>query len=141
MVTYRARLISSSSALPEPLRNLLKGNVQYAWEPEHQHAFKYIKQAIARPCNIQYFNHKADTEIQCDASLKGLGACMMQNGQPVSYASKSLANTESWYSNIELEMLGVVFALTRFHQYTYGRAVSVVTLSQPSWVTQQAQHQ
>ena len=131
MVTYLARFIPNSSALLEPLRALLKDNVHYTWEPEHEHAFKSIKQAIVLPCNLQYFNHKADTEIQCDASLKGLGACMIQNGQPVSYASKSLTDTESRYSNIEREMLGVVFALTRFHQYTYGRAVTVVTDHKP----------
>ena len=56
---------------------------------------------------------------------------MIQNGQPVSYASKSLTDTESRCSNIEREMLGVVFALTRFHQYTYGRAVTVITDHKP----------
>ena len=131
MVTYLARFIPNSSALIEPLRALLKDNVHYTWETEHEHAFKSIKQAIVLPCNLQYFNHKADREIQCDAILKGLGACMIQNGQPVSYASKSLTDTESRYSNIEREMLGVVFTLTRFHQYTYGRAVTVVTDHKP----------
>ena len=106
---------------------MLKDNVHYTWEPEHEHAFKYIKQDSVRPCNLQYFKHKPGTEIQCDASLKGLGACMIQNGQPVSYASKSLTDIESRYSNIEREILGVVFALTRFHQYIYGRVVTVVT--------------
>ena len=131
MVTHLARFIPNSSVLLEPLRALLKDNVLYTWEPEHEHAFKSIKQAIVLPCNLQYFNYKADTEIQCDVSLKGLGACMIQNGQPVSYASKSLTDTESRYSNIEREMLGVVFALTRFHQYAYGRAVTVVTDHKP----------
>ena len=56
---------------------------------------------------------------------------MMLNGQPVSYASKSLTNTEIRYSNIEREMLGVVFALTRIHHYTYGRAITVVTDHKP----------
>ena len=109
----------------------MKDNVHYTWEPEHEHAFKSVKQVIVLPCNLHYFNHKADTEIQCDASLKGLSGCMLQNGQPVSYASKSLTDTGSRYSNIEREMLGVVFALTRFHRYTYGRAVTVVTDHKP----------
>ena len=93
MVKYLARFIPNSSALLEPPRALLKDNAHYTWEPEHEHAFKYIKQAIVLPCNLQYVNHKADTDIQCDTNLKGLGACMIQNGQPVSYASKSLADT------------------------------------------------
>ena len=56
---------------------------------------------------------------------------MIQNGQPVSYASKSLTDTESRYSNIEREMFGVVFSLTRFHKCTYGCAVTVVTDHKP----------
>ena len=63
---------------------------------------------------------KMTNETKCDASMKDLGAYMMQNGQPIYY------DIESIYSNIEHEMLGVVFALTRFHQYTYGRTFIVV---------------
>ena len=46
----------------------------------------------------------------------------MQGGQPVQYA---LTETEKRYSQIEKEMLSVVFGLTRFHTYTYGRKVTV----------------
>ena len=46
----------------------------------------------------------------------------MQGGQPVQYA---LTETEKHYSQIEKEMLSVVFGLTRFHTYTYGRKVTV----------------
>ena len=84
---------------------------------------------LVHPCNQYYFNHKS--YIHCDASRNGLGACMMQTEQPVCYASKSLTDTESQYSNIEREMLGVVLALTRFHLYTYGSAVTFVTDHKP----------
>ena len=33
--------------------------------------------------------------------------------------------------NIEREMLGVVYALTKFHQYTYGRHITVITDHKP----------
>ena len=49
----------------------------------------------------------------------------MQGGQPVQYASRALTETEKRYSQIEKEMLCVVFGLTRFHTYTYGRNVTV----------------
>ena len=74
MVTYLAKFIPNLSALLELLRALLKDNVHYTWKLDYEHAFKSIKQAVVRPCNLKYFNHKADTEIQCDAILKGLGA-------------------------------------------------------------------
>jgi len=31
--------------------------------------------------------------LQCDASQHGLGACLMQNGQPAADASRSLTGT------------------------------------------------
>ena len=39
---------------------------------------------------LRYFDPAEETVIQTDASLKGLGAVLLQNGQPVSYASKAL---------------------------------------------------
>ena len=69
--------------------------------------------------------------VQADASMKGLGECLMQEGNPVAFASKSLSSAELNYSNIEKKMLGVVFALCRFHQYTYSRPVEVISDHKP----------
>ena len=41
--------------------------------------------------------------------------------KPVAYASKSLTDAEKRYSNIEHELLAVVFGCIRFHHYLYGR--------------------
>ena len=49
----------------------------------------------------------------------------MQGGQPIQYASRALTDTEKRYSQIEKEMLSIVFGLTRFHTYTYGRKATV----------------
>ncbi|XP_068243885.1 uncharacterized protein [Palaemon carinicauda] len=63
--------------------------------------------------------------------MRGVGAALLQNGQPVAYASESLSQTESNYSNIEREKLGVVFGLNRFHHYVYGHPVIVETDHKP----------
>ena len=49
----------------------------------------------------------------------------MQGGQPVQYASRVLTKTEKRYSQIEKEMVSVVFSPTRFHTYTCERNVTV----------------
>ena len=53
------------------------------------------------------------------------------NLKPISYASKTLSLTESNYSNIERELLGLLFAVTHFKYFTYGRPVHVITDHKP----------
>ena len=48
--------------------------------------------------------------IKADASQHGLGACLVQRGKPVGYASCSLSPTERNYVQIEKELLAIVFA-------------------------------
>ena len=54
----------------------------------------------------------------------------MQEGAPIAFASKSLTDAESRYSNIEREML-VLYGLEHFHYYVYGRHATVHTDHKP----------
>ena len=64
---------------------------------------------------LRYFDPDVESVIQTDGSQKGLGAVLLQQGQPVCYASKALTETERNYSKIERETLGVVWGLERFN--------------------------
>ena len=56
---------------------------------------------------------------------------ILMNLRPISYASKTLSSTESNYSNIERELLGLLFAVTHFKHFTYGRLVYIITDHKP----------
>ena len=125
VVTYLSRFSEALSTKSAPLRTLLKNDVAFTWEANEQQAFDEIKALISSAPLLKYFNPDLPVKIQTDASSSGLGACFMQGDQPVQYASRALTETEKRYSQIEKEMLSVVFGLTRFHTYTYGRKVTV----------------
>ena len=76
---------------------------------------------------LRYYNLQEEVTLQCDASQSGLGAAMMQNGQPVAYASRVLTPTDTRYAQIEKELLAIVFACDRFEVYIYGRSGNVET--------------
>ena len=42
---------------------------------------------------LNYYDVSKPAVIQCDASSWGLGACILQNGKPVEYASRSMTAT------------------------------------------------
>ena len=62
---------------------------------------------------LKFFDPKEEVEIQCDASDRGLGACLMQRGQLGAYASRSMTATEVNYAQIEKEMPEILFAVER----------------------------
>jgi len=69
--------------------------------------------------------------IQTDASSVGLGCCLMQNGFPVTYASRSLTASERNYAQIEKELLAIVFACEKFNRCIYGKQTTVQSDHKP----------
>jgi hypothetical protein len=63
--------------------------------------------------------------LQVDASKGGLGACLLQDGHPVAYASRSLSSAEENYAQIEKELTAVVFGCEKFHCYVYGKPIDI----------------
>uniref|UniRef100_A0A8C7JBX1 Gypsy retrotransposon integrase-like protein 1 n=1 Tax=Oncorhynchus kisutch TaxID=8019 RepID=A0A8C7JBX1_ONCKI len=70
---------------------------------------------------LRYYDVMKPVTIQSDSSQRGLGCCLMQEGQPVAFASRALTPTEQNYAQIEKECLSIVFSCQRFHHYLYGR--------------------
>ena len=73
--------------------------------------FKKIKDVLRNSPVLAYFNPKLDVTLQVNASKYGLGARLLQEGRPVSYASKTLTQTEIGYAYIEKEMLGILMTV------------------------------
>ena len=85
--------------LSGPLRELCRFKefkVNKAWEV----AFQHCKEEISKN-TLPYYNPKASTILQTDASKKGLGAVLLQNSTPVMFASRALTGSERNYQNLE----------------------------------------
>ena len=80
---------------------------------------------------LAYFDKTKKHTIQCDASKKGLGAILLQAFKSVMYMSRALTETEQRYSNIERELLAIVFAPEILNHYTFGRTITVQSDHQP----------
>ena len=95
----------------------------FTWQSQQQEAFNFIKQLVTSSPVLKYYSIAEEATLQCDASETGLGATLLQNGQPVSYASRSLTKIEQTYAQIEKECMAIVFACERFDQYLHGRDI------------------
>ena len=80
---------------------------------------------------LPYFDVNAETTLQMDASMKGLGACLIQKGKVVCYASRALTKTEQNYQNLEQEALGTIWGMEKFHYFLYGKKFTLETDQKP----------
>ena len=128
-IHHLIKFIPNLAELSEPLRPLLskantKAQNKLDWKENHTEAFKKIKIKIQNITENKHFDTEKQTRVRCDASKKGLGACLEQKYEntwkPVAYASRFLNNLEERYSTNELELLAVVWSLEHFKYYLYG---------------------
>ena len=61
-----------------------------------------------------------DFMVCIDASLEGIGAFFMQNGQVITYESRKLKDHELNYPTHDLELAEVVHALVRWRHFLLG---------------------
>ena len=60
---------------------------------------------------LAYYNPKKATVLQTDVSIKGLGACLLQEERPAYFASKALTEAQRGCMEIELESLAMAWAM------------------------------
>ena len=101
MINYLNRYSVLSAHLAAPLSSLTHQATDYKPGKIHLENFQQLKMEISNVKALPYFNTSAETTLQTDASKEGLGACLIQNGKVVCYASKALTKTEQNYQNLE----------------------------------------
>lgn len=131
MINYIRTFIPNLAELSKPLRDLLKKDSIFSWTKAQEDCLERIKKLIKNSPHLSAFDDKNPIKLQCDASQFGLGACLLQNGKPVAFYSRSLNDAEQRYAQIEKEMLSIVFACKKFHNYVYGRQFLVETDHKP----------
>ncbi|XP_055492867.1 uncharacterized protein K02A2.6-like [Leucoraja erinacea] len=131
MVNYLSKFYDHLSDDSEILRQLTRKENLWEWTDIQEGAFQRLKDKIAKAPVLQYYNKEEELTLQCDASDTGLGAALTQKGKPVAFGSRALTPTERGYAQIEKECLAIVFGMEKFHQYTYGREVTVQSDHKP----------
>ena len=93
MINYLNRQSALSANLAALLSSLTHQATDYKPWKTHMENFQRLKMEISNMKALPYFGTSAETTLQTDVSKKGLGACLIQNGKVVCYASRALTKT------------------------------------------------
>jgi hypothetical protein len=108
---YYRRFIEGFSKIAKPMTELLKKNQRFVWTTECEDSFTELKTRLTTaPVLVLPDIHKS-FDIYCDASRRGIGCVLMQEGKVVAYASRQLRPHEENYPTHDLELAAVVHAL------------------------------
>ena len=105
MINYLNRYSALSAHLAAPLSALTHQAVDYKPGKVHFKNFNRLKVENSNKKALTDFDVNGETTLQIDASKKGLGACLIQKGKVICYASRALTKTEQNYQNLEREAL------------------------------------
>lgn len=131
MCNYLSKFIPQYNNSTEPLRQLLKKDIEWCWGNSQTQAFLELKKKLCCTPTLGILSNKGFVTIQTDSSKDGMGACLLQNGRPISFYSRSYTDCQKRWAPIEKELFAICAALEKYHQFVYGRKIIVETDHKP----------
>ena len=115
-----------------PLLELKMKGVKWGCDPNHQEAFLKVKELFCAEALLHHPRRDRPYHLVSDASTVALGAFLHQRddlglARIVTMASRTLKGAEYNYFTTELELLAIVWALTKFRSFLLGTQVLIET--------------
>ena len=135
VIEFFCRFVKDYAKIAKPLIDLTKKDQKFIWREEQQEAFEELKRSLTSYPILRLPNFDEKFSLVCDASDYGLGA-VLHNGDPkegkvVAYGSRILRKNELKFSTFQKEILAIVFGVTKFRPYNYGRKFDIYSDHKP----------
>lgn len=95
----------------------MKKGKLFVWTSEQESSFQTLKTALVTAPVLALPNLQNPLLIETDASNKGIGAVIQQDGHPMAYVSKALGPKNQALSTYEKECLAILLAVEHWRQY------------------------
>ena len=132
-VSFYRKFIPNMSDMSAVLSNMLKKNSpdKLSWCAEKEKNFFDLKSFLAGSPILSLPDVNKKFCLRTDASGVGIASVLCQYhdeiAKPVSYASRKLLPRETRYSTVERECLAIVWGVTKFDFYLYGKEFIIET--------------
>ncbi|CAJ0591420.1 unnamed protein product [Cylicocyclus nassatus] len=114
-----------------PLIALTSKNIPFTWTSQCTEAMDHLKQALTTAPILAAPRLGKPFIIETDSSARGVAGVLKQEQggleHVIAYASRTLNKHEARYPAIELEALGLVYAVQKFRLYIDGAKCTIIT--------------
>ncbi|WJX89192.1 hypothetical protein P8452_71208 [Trifolium repens] len=116
---YYRRFILGFSEIALPLTRLTRKGAEFNWDAACEWSFRTLKEKLTTAPVLVIPDPTRKYVVYCDASNKGLGCVLMQDGAVVAYASRQLKPHEQNFPTHNLELAAIIFALKIWRHHLY----------------------
>lgn len=139
LIGYYRKFIPDFARITKPLTHCLKKGHKITLDMPYINCFEKCKTLLMNDPILQYPDFNRPFILTTDASNVAIGAVLSQgpigSDKPISYASRTLNDSELNYSTIEKELLAIVWATKYFRPYLFGRKFTILTDHKPlQWI-------
>ena len=128
MMNYLSRFDRNMALYDVQFKSIAEKGSDPVWTDVHLlDLHKIIETLCSEEKILKYYRPDLDIYIETDASGKGTGMALLQSDSNERDSLYPLTAAKTQYANIEHELLGIVGALEKFHYFTFGRPVVVLT--------------
>lgn len=120
LANYYRKFMQGYASISALLSDLTKKDLPFQWTPERQRAFEQIKQSLMNAPVLRLPDFDKPFEVIRDASGKGVGAVLFQDGHLVACESANLKGSQLNWSMTEKELFAVVHAMRAWRCYLEG---------------------
>jgi transposase InsO family protein len=124
---YYRKFVQHFGTIARPLTELLKKGHIFQWTSAHDIAFNQLKQALVTAPVLHLPDFSKSFIIETDASAKGIGAVLQQDGHPIAYISKALGPKNQGLSTYEKECLAILMAVDHWRAYLHHAPFTIKT--------------
>lgn len=117
MAGYYRKYVKNFGLVSKPLTNLLKKGQVYVWTSDAETSFQTLKAALILAPVLALPDFAKPFELETDASDKGIGAVLQQEGYPIAYVSRALGPKAQGLSTYEKECLAILLAVDYWRPY------------------------
>jgi hypothetical protein len=126
LIGYYRKFVKNYGKIAAPLTALLKKN-SFTWTPATDQAFQTLKMAMCTTLVLSLPDFTKTFVLECDASGKGIGAVLMQEGRPLAFTIKQLSEKNLGNPIYEKEMLAILHAVELWRPYLLGQRFQIKT--------------
>lgn len=123
---YYRKFIKDYVVIATPLTNILR-KTAFTWGEEAETAFTTLKKALTEAPLLSLPDFGQTFVVECDALGSGIGAVLHQQGRPIAFFSRKLAERHYKLAAYERELIGLSKAVLHWRPYLWGQRFLIRT--------------